>query len=87
MDSMPFGATASVGAFLRLSQALKCLGIARAALVWSSFYDDFVCVCPAPAAAQVDRMVRLFFQALGWHLSTDEAKDHAFSERFSSAWR
>jgi hypothetical protein len=27
MDSMPFDATASVGAFLRLSQALKCLGI------------------------------------------------------------
>ena len=84
MDSMPFGATASVGAFLRLSQVLKCLGIAKAALVWSSFYDDFVCVCPAPAAAQVDRMVRLFFQALGWHLSTDEAKDHAFSEKFQA---
>jgi hypothetical protein len=84
MESMPFGATASVGAFLRLSQALKCLGITRAALVWSSFYDDFVCVCPASAADQVDRMIRMFFQALGWQLSTDEAKDHAFSEIFQA---
>ena len=32
MEPMPFGATASVGAFLRLSQALKGLGIAGAAL-------------------------------------------------------
>ena len=46
---MPFAATASVGAFLRLSQALKCLGISKAALVCSSFYDDFVCVCPMTA--------------------------------------
>ena len=84
MDSMPFGATASVGAFLRLSQALKCLGISQAALVWSSFYDDFVCVCPAAAAQQVDRMIRLFFQALGWQLSTDESKDHAFSSKFQA---
>ena len=84
MDSMPFGATASVGAFLRLSQALKCLGISQAALVWSSFYDDFVCVCPAAASKQVDRMIRLMFQALGWRLSTDEAKDHAFSTKFQA---
>ena len=84
MESMPFGATASVGAFLRLSQAMKCLGITKAALVWSSFYDDFVCVCPASAADQVDRMIRMFFQALGWQLSTDEAKDHAFSETFQA---
>jgi hypothetical protein len=75
MDSMPFGATGSVGAIRRLSQALKCLGISQAALVWSSFYDDFVCVCPPDAAIQVDRMIRLFFQALGWQLSTDEAKE------------
>ena len=84
MESMPFGATASVGAFLRLSQALKCLGVARCALVWSSFYDDFVCVCPASASQQVDRMIRLFFKVLGWQLSTDEAKDTDFSRIFQA---
>ena len=84
MESMPFGATASVGAFLRVSQALKCLGITRAALVWSSFYHDLVCVCPEDASAQVDRMIRLFFQMLGWQLSTDETKDVAFSSKFQA---
>ena len=84
MESMPFGATASVGAFLRLSQALKCLGISKAALVWSSFYDDFVCICPESAAVQVDRMVRLFFQMLWWQLSTDESNDVAFASTFQA---
>ena len=84
MESMPFGATASVAAFLRLSQALKCLGITEAVLVWSSFYDDFVCLCPEDAAQQVDRMVRLLFQSLGWTLSTDESKDVAFAQRFQA---
>ena len=84
MESMPFGATASVGAFLRISQALKCLGISQAALVWSSFYDDFVCVCPQESATQVDRMIRLYFQILGWQLSTDESKDIPFSTKFQA---
>eukprot|EP00435_Cladocopium_sp_Y103_P075004 s92_g53.t1 len=84
MESMPFGATASVCAFLRLSQTLKCLGISSAALVWSSFYDDFVCACPENAASQVDRMIRLLFQVLGWQLSTDETKDMAFSQVFQA---
>eukprot|EP00435_Cladocopium_sp_Y103_P064590 s66_g26.t1 len=84
MESMPFGATASVCAFLRLSQGLKCLGITSAALVWSSFYDGFVCVCPEHAAGQVDRMIRLLFQALGWPLSTDASKDMAFSQVFQA---
>jgi hypothetical protein len=29
-------------------------------------------------------MIRLLFQALGWRLSTDEAKDHAFSTKFQA---
>ena len=45
MKTMPFGATASVSAFLRLSQAIKMVGIALGGLVWSAFYDDFVCIC------------------------------------------
>ena len=28
--------------------------------------------------------IRLFFQALGWQSSTDEAKDHAFSSKFQA---
>ena len=82
MESMPFGATASVGAFLRLSQAIKCVGISLCGLVWSSFFDDFVCICKEGTQIQTDRMVRLLFKTLGWKLSEDPEKDLPFADRF-----
>eukprot|EP00435_Cladocopium_sp_Y103_P060013 s1992_g21.t1 len=84
MQTMPFGATASVGAFLRLSQAVKMIGICLGGLVWSSFYDDFVCVCKAGTEIQTDRMVRLLFQSLGWELSKEEEKDKPFAAVFNA---
>ena len=84
MVTMPFGATASVGAFLRLSQAIKAIGISEGCLVWSSFYDDFVCICRAGTEVQTDRMVRLLFDSLGWQLSADDEKDKPFSEVFQA---
>ena len=84
MKTMPFGATASVGAFLRLSQAIKMIGISLGGLVWSSFYDDFVCICRAGTETQTDRMVRLLFQSLGWELSSDAEKDKPFAEIFGA---
>ena len=82
MESMPFGATASVGAFLRISQAVKCIGISLCGLVWSSFFDDFVCVCREGTQTQTDRMVRLLFKTLGRRLSEDAEKDLPFATRF-----
>ena len=84
MASMPFGATASVGAFLRISQAIKCIGISLCGLVWSSFLDDFVCVCREGTQVQTDRMVRLLFKSLGWRLSEDAEKDLPFAVRFQA---
>ena len=46
MKGLPFGGTASVASFLRMSRALRELGVRGAALAWSSFFDDFVCVSP-----------------------------------------
>ena len=82
MESMPFGATASVGAFLRLSQAIKCIGISLCGLVWSSFFDDFVCICKEGTQVQTDGMVRLLFKSLGWKLAEDPEKDLPFAVRF-----
>ena len=84
MESMPFGATASVGAFLRISQAVKVLGITGCSLVWSSFYDDFVCFCPKGAEVQTERMVRFLFKMLGWEVSQDAQKDQGFSTVFQA---
>lgn len=84
MESMPFGATASVGVFLRISQAIKTLGIACCSLVWSSFYDDFVCVCKRGMELQTERMVKLLFSSLGWELSSDPDKDKPFASTFGA---
>ena len=84
METLPFGATASVSAFLRISQAIKVIGITHGNLVWSSFYDDFVCVCKAGTEEQTDRMVRLIFKSLGWSLSAGDEKDKPFASRFQA---
>ena len=84
MRTMPFGATASVGAFLRLSQAIKSIGIASCGLVWTAFYDDYVCVCREGTEAQTDRMVRFLFKTLGWDLSEEPEKDRPFSSVFQA---
>ena len=84
METLPFGATASVSAFLRLSQAIKVIGITCGNLVWSLFYDDFVCVCRAGTEDQTDRMVRLIFKSLGWSLSLGDEKDKPFASRFQA---
>ena len=84
MRTMPFGATASVGAFLRLSQAIKSIGIASCGLVWSAFYDDYVCVCKEGTERQTDRMVRFLFKTLGWDLSEEPEKDKEFAPVFQA---
>ena len=84
METLPFGATASVSAFLRVSQAIKILGITCGNLVWSSFYDDFVCVCREGTEEQTDRMIRLVFKSLGWALSLGDVKDKPFANKFQA---
>ena len=84
MSSMPFGATASVGAFLRLSVAIKTLGIMLYHFVWTSYYDDFIVVCRDQDCESTDKMVRNYFSLLGWELSHDEAKDKGFAAVFGA---
>lgn len=86
MSSMPFGATASVGAFLRLSVALKTLGVLMYNFVWTSYYDDFIVVCRDCDSESTDRMARSYFSLLGWELSHDETKDKGFASVFGGAW-
>ena len=77
MESLPFGATASVAAFLRTSAAIKTIGAGMAAIVWTAFFDDFICVCKQEDADATDMAVRHLFQALGWSISEDKGKPFA----------
>ena len=84
MKGLPFGGTASMASFLRMSRALKEVGIAGACLVWSSFFDDFVCVARPEDAASTDMAVRFLFKAFGCVLSEDLEKDSGFRPVFSA---
>ena len=84
MDSLPFGATAAVAAFLRISRAIKFLGTTLGLLSWTAFYDDFICISRPEDAQSTDMFVRLLFQALGWELSSGPDKDVPFGAVFSA---
>ena len=84
MDSLPFGATSAVAAFLRISRAIKFLGTTLGLLSWTAFYDDFICVSRPEDAKSTDMFVRHLFQSLGWELSSGPDKDAPFSEVFSA---
>ena len=84
MKGLPFGGTASVASFLRMSKALKELGILGASLVWSSFFDDFVCVSRPEDMNSADMIVRFLFQSTGWVLSEDPEKDVGFKPCFAA---
>ena len=84
LRSLPFGATASVAAFLRLSRALRFLGSLKAGLMWSSYPDDPVIVSRPDDVGSTEISVGLFFDSLGWGLSQDPEKDVGFSKQFSA---
>jgi len=84
LNSMPFGATASVAAFLRVAEAIKQIGLTQLALVWTSFFDDFIVICEEDQADVTDKCVMLLFQLLGWNVSTEPEKNHPFSKTFQA---
>ena len=84
MRGLPFGGTASVASFLRISRALKELGIRGAALLWSSFFDDFICISRPEDADSAHMTVKFLFQSLGWVLSEDPEKDKGFASVFTA---
>ena len=84
MRGLPFGGTASVASFLRVSRALKELGIRGAALLWSSFFDDFICIARPEDADSAHMTVKFLFQSLGCVLSEDPEKDKGFAPIFTA---
>ena len=84
MESLPFGATASVASFLRAAEAIKYIGCHELAFVWTIFFDDFIVVCNEEDADETHRAVQLLFRMLGWELSTDPEKNAPFASSFSA---
>ena len=63
---LPFGAIRSVHSFLRLSRALWWLGVVGLKLMWTSFYDDFICFTPKALERNAEQAIVSLFRLTGW---------------------
>ena len=69
---LPFGARAAVMSFCRVSFALWLIGVVVFKLHWTVFFDDFYLVASKPEAKHVDLAQKLFFQLVGWEVSSEK---------------
>ena len=63
---LPFGSIASVTAFLRVSLAIWKIGSSLLKLMWSAYFDDFLCLSRESESKHVDFCVSSIFSLLGW---------------------
>ena len=83
MKALPFGATKSVYSFLRVAHSLWYLGAKGLGLIWSSYFDDFICLSRETCATIVSGCVQTFFDLLGWKVSGGD-KDLPFNSIFKA---
>ena len=64
--ALPFGATGSVVAFLRIAAALSFIGTRGLLICWSSFFDDFTVVAPEKVAGNTQFYIRRVLVPTPW---------------------
>ena len=84
LRALPFGASKSVYSFLRTSHSLWWLACMALSIVWTLYYDDFICLSSSMLASHTDNCVRAFFFLLGWQFSSSGDKHMDFSEVFTA---
>ena len=72
---LPFGSVASVTAFLRVSLALWKIGSSLLHIMWSVYFDDFLCLSRSSESRHVDFCVSTLFSLLGWKVSEHKLLD------------
>ena len=72
---LPFGARAAVMGFCRVSYALWLIGVSVFKLHWTVFFDDFYLVASSAETRHVDMAQQLFFQLVGWEVSSEKEAD------------
>ena len=84
MATMPFGAIASVHAFLRTAAAINNICCTLLKVPVTSYFDDFSVVTRKSLAKGTDLAIRTIFEVLGLNLSTAEKKNRDFARVFSA---
>ena len=82
--ALPFGATASVSAFLRLSASIAFIGAVALKICWIVFFDDYSVVCPRQQAREVGFFVESLFKLLGVKYAADGDKATPFDSVFKT---
>ena len=72
---LPFGSIASVTAFLRVSLALWKVGSTLLHLLWSVYFDDFLCLARSSESKHVEFCVDSLFSLPGWRISKNKLLD------------
>ena len=81
---LTFGATGSVGGFLRLSNAMWHTGINNLEIPWLSYFDDFPVLSPVACCDQVDSLVDSLFSTLCVEYAKTGKKAVKFSQKFAA---
>ena len=81
---LPFGATAAVYSFNRVSRSLHHLLCHFFAIICTCYYDDFPTVSPGNFAALASKCMSLFLNLLGWDHAQVGAKAIDFAKEFAA---
>ena len=82
--ALPFGATGSVAAFLRLAASIAYIGVKGLHLVWTVFFDDFTCVTPQTLLKNTTTCVESLFRILGMVFAEEGPKAPPFDVSFKT---
>jgi len=84
VQSLPFGATASVSSFLRIAASIKFIGAVGLSLIWTNFSDDYTALCTRQSAQEVTFCVESLLRLLGVKYAETGPKAPDFSEKFKT---
>ena len=84
-NSLPFGASASVFGFNRISRTLWFIASHCCSMMGGVFYDDFPFVEPAKLCALASQSFEDLLRALGWRFS-DDRRSHILLPRSLTYW-
>lgn len=78
LNALPFGASGSVSAFLRVSMALWFIGTVGLRLCWTVFYDDFTLICKRRMSHGTGIAAEALFDLFGMWYAQEGAKAVSF---------
>ena len=80
VNALPFGASGSVSAFLRVSMALWYIGVVGLKLCWTVFYDDFTVLCRNRLRNSTSIAAEALFDLFGMVFAREGSKAAQFGE-------